>query len=87
MKYLQVAVCFWGLLVPACSENKKSDADKKSISVKTLEVAITSQIANREYVGVVEEESASALSFMVAGTVLQVYVVERQKVQKRNAAG
>jgi RND family efflux transporter MFP subunit len=70
------------LLAIACSENRKSDADKRTVSVKTVEVRLASEKISHNYVGVVEEESASALSFSISGNVLNVYVAEGQKVSK-----
>ncbi|MDR2652611.1 MAG: efflux RND transporter periplasmic adaptor subunit [Prevotellaceae bacterium] len=70
------------LFVIACSEGRKNDADKRTVSVKTIEVSSTSEKTSRNYVGVVEEESASALSFSIPGNVLNVYVAEGQKVSK-----
>ncbi|MDR3227623.1 MAG: efflux RND transporter periplasmic adaptor subunit [Prevotellaceae bacterium] len=71
------------LLGCACSCNdKKDETNKKIVSVKTVEIGAVSKLASRDYVGVVEEESAAALSFAVSGNVSQVYVGEGQKVSK-----
>ncbi|MDR3286167.1 MAG: efflux RND transporter periplasmic adaptor subunit [Prevotellaceae bacterium] len=71
------------LLGFACSCNdKKDETNKKIVSVKTVEMGAVSKFVSRDYVGVVEEESAAALSFAVSGNVAQVYVSEGQKVSK-----
>ncbi|MDR0421228.1 MAG: efflux RND transporter periplasmic adaptor subunit [Prevotellaceae bacterium] len=83
MRNLQIFACaILFLIVTACSENKKNGIDKKEVSVKTVEIVSTVQAASRNYVGVVEEESASALSFSISGNVMNVYVSEGQKVSK-----
>ncbi|MDR2125318.1 MAG: efflux RND transporter periplasmic adaptor subunit [Prevotellaceae bacterium] len=69
-------------LIIACSENKKSDAYTKTIPVKTVTINSATTQTSRNYAGVVEEESASALSFSISGNVLKVYVAEGQKVSK-----
>ncbi|MDR0755291.1 MAG: efflux RND transporter periplasmic adaptor subunit [Prevotellaceae bacterium] len=70
------------LFAVACSENKKGDAYQKTVSVKTVEVNSITKTASRNYVGTVEEESSSALSFSISGNVINVYVAEGQKVNK-----
>ncbi|MDR2292294.1 MAG: efflux RND transporter periplasmic adaptor subunit [Prevotellaceae bacterium] len=70
------------LLITACAENKKDNAHKKTVSVKTVEIKSANEISSRNYVGVVEEESSSALSFSISGNVINVYVAEGQKASK-----
>ncbi|MDR2066183.1 MAG: efflux RND transporter periplasmic adaptor subunit [Prevotellaceae bacterium] len=83
MKYTQKITCIiLFLLIIACSENKKGDTFKKVVPVKTVEIKSTTETTSRNYVGVVEEESASALSFSISGNVHNVYVAEGQKVNK-----
>ncbi|MDR1347314.1 MAG: efflux RND transporter periplasmic adaptor subunit [Prevotellaceae bacterium] len=83
MKNLQIFACvILFLLVISCSENKKNSINKKEISVKTIEIIPAAQVTLRNYVGVVEEESASALSFSISGNVMNVYVSEGQKVNR-----
>jgi RND family efflux transporter MFP subunit len=83
MKSLQIFACVILFLhVTSCSENKKNSVNKKEIPVKTVEIMSTTQTTSRNYVGVIEEESASALSFSISGNVMNVYVSEGQKVSK-----
>jgi RND family efflux transporter MFP subunit len=83
MKYIQrITGIMLFLLIIACSENKKSDTFKKTVSVKTIEIKPTTETISRNYVGIVEEESASALSFSISGNVQNVYVAEGQKANR-----
>ena len=70
------------LLIVSCSTNKKDDTAKKTVSVKTVEIGSVAKITSRDYVGVVEEEAAVSLSFLVSGNVMQVYAAEGTKVSK-----
>lgn len=64
-----------------CSSRPQTPQER-AIPVKTLVVAAGQQnAAGREYVGVVEEESATALSFPVQGTVTSLAADEGQRVK------
>lgn len=64
-----------------CAE-KQQESATKTIPVKLQSVNITGNTGNREYIGTIEEESSSSLSFQVLGNVEQVLVTEGQKVSK-----
>ncbi len=55
---------------------------ERTIRVRTVTVAEETTALSREYVGVIEEESASALSFSVPGTVRLVAVSEGTRVRR-----
>jgi RND family efflux transporter MFP subunit len=83
LKRSQIFACLiLFLLVIACSGNKNGDTYTKIVSVKTVEIGSISETTSRDYVGVVEEESASALSFSISGNVINVYVSEGQTIHK-----
>ena len=68
------------LVAAGCTSGPQAPAPR-AIPVRTLTVAAGSHSApGREYVGTVEEESATALSFPVAGTVTTLTARESQRV-------
>jgi len=64
----------------ACSE-KKAERKAEPVSVSTETVTAAGNLQGRTYVGVVEEESATAVSFTGSGTLTRVYVNEGQPVK------
>lgn len=67
----------------SCSKSKSESAISNDVvMVKTQQVQLTDASGVKDYVGTVEESSASALSFEVAGNVQQVLVSEGQQVHK-----
>ena len=74
------------LLVAAsalCACNSKQEAkEKKPIRVKTEQLATDGIGQGRTYVGIVEENTATAVSFTTLGVVRRVYVKEGQYVSK-----
>lgn len=75
------------LLVAGCSSGPQAPAPR-AVPVRTVTVAPgTLEAAGREYVGVVEEESATALSFPVAGTVAALTASEGQRVGEGQLLG
>jgi len=74
-------ICLIGLL-SGCKSSTKQQNVPNVIPVKTVAVQITTETNNRTYVGTVEEEYGSQLSFSTMGTVKQVLVDEGQAVSK-----
>lgn len=75
------------LLVAGCSSRPQATVPR-AIAVRTVTVAPgTRETAGREYVGTVEEESATALSFPVAGTVTALTAREGQRVGQGQTLG
>ncbi len=68
------------LLLSACSE-EKTERKTEPISVETETVTTSSNLQGRTYVGVVEEESATSVSFTGSGALKHVYVQEGQHVR------
>ena len=64
----------------ACSENK-TERKAEPIAVKTETVKAGSDLQGRTYVGTVEEESSTSISFTGSGTLTRVYVEEGQAVR------
>ncbi|MCR4602834.1 MAG: efflux RND transporter periplasmic adaptor subunit [Prevotella sp.] len=64
----------------ACSE-KPTERKSLPITVETETVRAGSDLVGRSYVGVVEEESATSISFTGAGTLTRMYVDEGQPVR------
>lgn len=70
------------LLFVGCKENQPQNTSREPIKVSVEKVEpITSNVTIR-YVGVVEEKSSAALSFLVGGTISQCMVHEGQPVRK-----
>ena len=69
------------ILGSACS-NKKENKPKAPTQVKTEVVAAGSQMANESYVGIVEENEATAVSFTGMGVVKRMLVREGQAVSR-----
>ena len=65
-----------------CASGPKADPAERVVPVRTVVVAGGSVPAGTEYVGVVEEESAVALSFREPGTVEWIGVCEGQRIRK-----
>ena len=70
-----------GLLLSSCG-NKKADAEKAPIRVKTEVVSTGSSQTGQTYVGIVEEREGTAVSFTSMGVVKRVLVTEGQSVSK-----
>lgn len=79
-KYLILAVC--SVLLSACSGNK-GDKNTDIIKVEAMQCGDGTMTADaRTYVGEVEAELATAVSFTGSGTVTRVFVNEGQRVRK-----
>ena len=70
-----------GLLLSSCG-NKKADAEKAPIRVKTEVVSTSGSQTGQTYVGIVEEREGTAVSFTSMGVVKRVLVTEGQSVCK-----
>jgi len=70
-----------GMLIMSCG-GKKAEKNTDVIVVESEEVAGTNDFAGRSYVGEVEAEASTAVSFNGSGMVLKVYVEEGQRVSK-----
>lgn len=68
-------------LLSGCVEKKKS-TEIPAIPVRTTIVDLDKNENEYEYVGIIEEERSSAISFTVAGTVKTMYGEEGQRVKK-----
>lgn len=69
------------VLFPSCTRKKVSES-VPVIPVKCLSVVQKAECEKYDYVGVIEEELSSNLSFSVAGTIEMTYVDEGQYVEK-----
>lgn len=70
------------LLLMSCSGGKSKQEEEKRIPVEIVKVSKSVPSDVRVYIGTVEEELASSLSFKVAGNVELVCVGEGQRVDK-----
>jgi RND family efflux transporter MFP subunit len=71
----------FAILLTGCNGNRH-ETEIKTIPVKVQNVTTIADTGNREYIGTIEEESSSSLSFQVPGYVERVWVNEGQKVSK-----
>lgn len=70
------------ILLMSCSGQKDKSTEERVIPVKVVEITGSSLVDGQNYVGTVEEMSASSLSFQVMGNVQEILVREGQKVHK-----
>lgn len=77
-KTFLIAVAVMSLM--ACGGNK-TERKAEPIAVKTETVKAGSDLQGRTYVGTVEEESSTSISFTGSGTLSRVYVEEGQAVR------
>lgn len=77
-KTFLIAVAVMSLM--ACGGNK-TERKAEPVAVETETVKTGSDIQGRTYVGVVEEESSTSISFTGSGTLTRVYVEEGQAVR------
>ncbi|WP_455787404.1 efflux RND transporter periplasmic adaptor subunit [Parabacteroides goldsteinii] len=70
------------ILLMSCSGQKDKSTEERVIPVKVVEITGSSFVDGQNYVGTVEEMSASSLSFQVMGNVQEILVREGQKVHK-----
>lgn len=69
------------LLLAGCKSNNEKKAEN-AVRVQVETAQPNDDFSVREYVGVVEEESATAVSFIGSGTLARIFVSAGQKVQK-----
>ena len=69
------------LLVVGCSEKKEQRA-KSPVRVKTETIGATGANGQQQYVGIVEENEGTAVSFTGMGVVRSVLVEEGQSVKR-----
>ena len=69
------------MMMAACGRNEKN-YEVEALTVTTETVCASTAIADKHYVGKVEEESSTPVSFTGMGTVTKVYVEEGQYVTK-----
>lgn len=70
------------LVLASCGGEVKNETEKPVVRVQTEVVSQTAGSDEREYVGVVEEQSATSVSFTGSGTVSRVCVGAGQHVSK-----
>ncbi len=70
------------LMLVSCGDEKKNETEKPVVRVQTEVVEYASNCDERDYVGVVEEQSATSVSFTGSGTVARVCVSAGQHVSK-----
>lgn len=83
MKIRQMVFFDTLLMLASCGgEEKKETVEKPVVRVQTEVVGNATGRDEREYVGVVEEQSATSVSFTSSGTVTRVCVSAGQRVSK-----
>lgn len=69
-------------ILGGCNAKKQDKAAQQAIRVKAITLQESSFTSEKSFVGVIEEETASALSFSVQGNVEKILVNEGQLVSK-----
>ena len=80
--YLKLSMAALLCVFVACSKQKGTQTQEKTIPVKVMEITASQTANEQNYVGMVEESVAVSLSFSGAGMVEQVFVSEGQRVAK-----
>lgn len=70
------------LLVVSCKGKKEESTAEEAIQVKVETIAMSAATGEHNYVGTVEENTGSSLSFSVMGTVEKILIDEGQSVSK-----
>lgn len=78
--YLFLAV--WSMTSIGCTSSSKEERAVREIPVKTWTVSFREGVYTRSYIGEIEGESSSSLSFQVPGYVECIYVKEGQRVER-----
>jgi DNA (cytosine-5)-methyltransferase 1 len=76
-----IAILLVGSLFIGCSKFESKD-EERVIFVKTTTVSPSNIIVGNSYVGLVEEELSTSLSFQSIGNIENIYVGEGQRVSK-----
>ncbi|NLE03512.1 MAG: hypothetical protein GX638_01745, partial [Crenarchaeota archaeon] len=71
-------VVFWGLLSLNACKDYMQKKKTTTVTVEIMKVNTYSDTLYQNYIGKIEEEFSSSLSFFVPGNVEQVYVKEGQ---------
>ena len=83
MKIVECAgISLFIILLMSCSGQKDKPTEEKVIPVKVVEIMGSSLVDGQNYVGTVEEMSASSLSFQVMGNVQEILSVKGRKFIK-----
>lgn len=82
MKIRQMIFLGTLLTLVSCGSEKKDETEKPVVRVQIEEVGQTTRSGEREYVGVVEEQSVTSVSFTGSGTLARVCVSAGQHVSK-----
>ena len=72
--YLFLAI--WSMTSIGCTSSSKEERAVREIPVKTWTVSLREGVYTRSYIGEIEGESSSSLSFQVPGYVECIYVKE-----------
>ncbi len=83
--YLFLAV--WSMTSIGCTSSSKEERAVREIPVKTWTVSLREGVYTRSYIGEIEGESSSSLSFQVPGYVECIYVKRRSTGGARRAVG
>ncbi len=78
--YLFLAI--WSMTSIGCTSSSKEERAVREIPVKTWTVSLREGVYTRSYIGEIEGESSSSLSFQVPGYVECIYVKEGQRVER-----
>ena len=81
MKIKTISIIMLATLLTACG-SKKEEQSADVLTVETESVHTSSDLISTDYVGEVEAETSTAVSFTGMGTVLKVLVSEGQRVEK-----
>lgn len=81
--YVSVSI-FLASMLTACTRSEKK-YEVEALRVKTETVSVDTANAVKNYVGKVEEDSSTPLSFISMGTIIRVYVEDGQYVTKGQA--
>ena len=69
------------LMLASCG-NTTEEVKKAPARIKTELASTNTVVENTSYVGVIEAESSTAVSFTGSGTITQMHVTEGQRVSK-----
>lgn len=78
---LLIAIVLIGSLFKGCSKFESKD-EERVVLVKTMTVSPSNNIIGNSYVGLVEEELSTSLSFQSIGNIESIYVGEGQRVSR-----
>ncbi len=78
---LLIAILLAGSFFVGCSKFESKN-EERVILVKTMTVSPSNNIVGNSYVGLVEEELSTSLSFQSIGNIENIYVGEGQRVSK-----